>query len=500
MAKIERWYQAAYRLQTAGDLDAAEPLYRRVLEKQPRHAEALYLLGSLYAQQGRCAEALPLLDRALAVRPHFTEALNNRAVALKELGRLPEALAAYDAVLALRPGYAEAHNNRGITLQALGRWEEAAESYRQAHAANPSYIEPLNNLGIVLKDKNLLAESEAAFRQALAVNPTATDPLNNLGLTLMAQARFEEAIACHDAALALRPDFPQALNSRGASLVALGRFGEARDGYTRALLLKPDYPDVRCNIALSYLSENRLEEALAAFDDVLRQDPELLSARWNRSLTLLVGGDFARGWAEYECRFRHKRVSAHASQKPLWDGAPLAGRTILIHAEQGLGDTLHFVRFLPLVRAGGGRVLFECPPALHPLIAGCDGIDTLLAPPARGEDHAEPYDLQVPLLSLPGLFGTVAETIPGPCPYVTAPADRSAAWKARIGEICASLGAAGAGLKVGLVWGGNPGHTNDHNRSCALAEFAPLAAIPASRSGASRKARRRPRPPTRRAA
>jgi glycosyltransferase involved in cell wall biosynthesis/Flp pilus assembly protein TadD len=478
MAKIERWYQTAYQLQTAGDLAAAEPLYRRVLEKQPRHAEALYLLGSLYAQQGRYADALPLLDRALAVRPQFTEAYNNRAVALKELGRFDEALAAYDAAIARRPDYAEAYNNRGIVLQALGRWEEAAESYCQAHAANPNYTEPLNNLGIVLKDKGKLAESETVFRQALTINPKSSDLLNNLGLTLMTQARFEEALACHDEALAVRPDFPQAYNSRGASLVAMGRFEEARDGYARALLLKPEYEDVRCNIALSYLSENRIPEALAAFDNVLAQNPEMLSARWNRSLTLLVGGDLARGWAEYEYRFRHKRVTPHISTQPIWDGSPLAGRTILVHAEQGFGDSLNFVRYLPLIRAAGGRVLFECPLALHPLMAGCDGIDRLLPPHMLSTDGVEPHDFQIPLLSLPGLFRTTEETIPGDVPYISVPDDRREAWRVRLDDICRSLGTSGTGLKVGLVWGGHPNHTNDHNRSCPLAEFGPLAAVP----------------------
>ena len=478
MAKIERWYQTAFQLQNAGDLDAAEPLYRRVLERQPRHVDALYLLGSLYAQQGRYAQALPLLERALALRPQFTEAQNNRAVALKELGRFEEALACYDAALAHRPNYAEAHNNRGMALQTLGRWEEAADSYRKANAVRPDYIEPLNNLGILLKEKGRLAESEAAFRQAVAVCPTATDPLNNLGLTLMAQARFEEAIACHDTALALKPEFPQAYNGRGASLVALGRFEEAREGYRRALLLKPDYTDARCNVALSFLSENRVAEALAAFNDVLAQDPEVLSARWNRSLTLLVSGDLARGWAEYECRFRHNRVATHGSPKPLWDGTPLNGRTILIHAEQGFGDTLHFVRYLPLVRAAGGRVLFECQPALHPLIAGCDGFDGLLSPPASGGDHPEPYDVQAPLLSLPGIFGTVEATIPNGVPYVIVPNDKREIWRARLDEISRALPSGGTGLKVGLVWGGSPNHTNDHNRSCRLADFGPLAAVP----------------------
>lgn len=475
MTKIERRYRTAFGLHDAGNLTAAEPLYRRILERQPRHVRVLYLLGSLYAQQGRYAGALPLLEGALALSPDFHEAHNNRGVALKGLGRANEALESYGQALALRPDYAEAHNNRGIALRDLGRLGEALEDFARAAALKPGYAEPHNNRGIALKDLGRTDDAEAAFRRAIALKPDYAEPHNNWGLILLNGGRYPEALACHDRALALHPRSVQALNARGAALKELGRFDEARESYGRALEIDPQCVDALNNLGSCLLAEGRADEAMDLYAQALAHDPGHLSTRWNRALALMLRGEWEEGWREYEVRFDNYKVAPHPSQKPRWDGGPLDGRTVLVHAEQGFGDTLNFARYLPLVKAQGTRVLFECPPALHPLLAGSDGFDALRTPDAP---LAEDCDVQIPLLSLPGLFDTRPQSVPGATPYVVVPADRAAHWRTQMAEICQSLPGAAQSLKVGLVWAGSPTHKNDHNRSCTLDAFAPLGHIP----------------------
>ncbi|MDQ2686928.1 MAG: glycosyltransferase, partial [Armatimonadota bacterium] len=279
----------------------------------------------------------------------------------------------------------------------------------------------------------------------------------------------------HEQALALQPGSTQALNARGAALKELGRFDEARQSYAQALALDAACVDALNNLGSCLLAEGRADAAMDTYAQALAHAPNHLSTRWNRALALMLRGEWEEGWREYEVRFANHKVTPHSSQKPCWNGEPLAGRTILVHAEQGFGDTLNFARFVPLVKAQGGRVLFECQPALHPLMVSSDGFDALLAP---GDPAANECDVQIPLLSLPGLFGTRPDGVPGTMPSVAAPADRAALWQTRIDEICQSLPGASEALKVGIVWAGSPTHKNDHNRSCALDAFAPLAQIP----------------------
>lgn len=475
MSKIEQWYNTAYKLQQSGNLEDAEALYRRILERQPKHLHALYLLGSLCAQQGRYTDALPLLERAVAIDPAFTEALNNRGVALAGLERWDEALASYAEAIKTRPGYADALNNQGIIFQNLDRLPEAIDSFERAIRYKPGYAQALNNLGIALKTVERIDEADTAFRQALAAQPDYPEAVNNVGLIHLKNSQFEEALGYFDRAIALQSEFAQAHNNRGAALKELGRFDDAEASYKRAIALKRDYIEPYNNLGTCLASRGNFDEAYAWFDKALAISPEHANAHWNRALALLMAGNYEEGWPEYEWRFLSKSVTSHASTKPRWDGAPLNGRRILVCAEQGFGDTLNFLRYLPLVKQRGGYVLFECQPALKSLLANYPAIDLLLDPPAKGEDQAEPYDVQVSLLSLPGLFGTTVDTVPAYDPPLKTPREFTDLWRARLTEINSAIQSR---IKVGIVWAGNPTHKNDHNRSCSLADFAPLAKVP----------------------
>ncbi len=465
-AGAARWFADAYRQHQAGQWRAAEAGYRRVLGAQPRHAQCLYLLGSLLAQQGQFEQALAPLAQAAALDPSLAEAHNNLGIALKEMGRTHEAIDAYDHALKSRPAYAEAANNKGIALQSEGRLAEAVSCFAQAVAAKPSYAEAWNNQGIGFNALARYEDAACSFAQAIALEPNAARTHNNLGNALMGLSQFTEAVAAYDCALALDSASAEVHSNRGTALKELSRFDEARAALARALQIQPAAPDALSNLATCLLAEGRTADALEAYSLALTLDPQHIDARWNRALALLITGDWAEGWAEYEWRFQ-KFALPCASAAPRWDGKPLGGKTILVCAEQGAGDTLKFVRYLPLVQALGGRVVFACPPALHSLMASCAGIDQMAAPA-----EAVPHDVWTPLLSLPGLFGTTPETVPQSVPYLSTPQELTDAWRTQIER------AAPGAIKVGLCWAGSPDQKNDHNRSARLTDFAPLAAVP----------------------
>ena len=471
-APIALWMADGFARHQAGQWTQAEAQYRRVLARQAGHARALYLLGSVLAQQGRNAEAVEWLDRALGVEPAHAQALSHRGVALKELGRTQEALADYEAALALRPDYPEALNNRGAALQALERWDEAVADYQAAARLRPGYVEALRNLGLACRNQERWDEALAAFREVLDWEPGNLDAGINVGLVLMLQRDFARALPQFEAVLTADPGCVPALNNKGLALKELGRLDEAMACLASALALDPDYNEAQVNLGTCFMAQNRMEEALAATDLALARDPAHAGAHWNRSLILLTQGDWARGWPEYEWRFASQKVGAGAWNTPRWDGTPLAGRTLLVCAEQGLGDTLQFVRCCAAVEKNGGQVVLECPTALHGLVRGCAGIERIVAPPLGGEPEAV-HDVHVPLLSLPGLLGFApAEDEP---PYLHAPAQSAARWRAALNSLHSKPPWA---LKVGLIWAGNPNHKNDRSRSCRLADWAGLADVP----------------------
>ena len=352
---------------------------------------------------------------------------------LAKQDKLDEAMASYQQALRLKPNYPEAHSNLGNALQEQGRLDEAVASCQQALRLKPDSAEAHHNLGLVLAKQDKLDEAVASFQQTLRLKPDYPDAHNNLGIVLEKQDKLDEAMASYQQALRLKPDYPEAHNNLGIVLEKQGRLDEAVACYQQALRLKPDYPE----------------------------------AHWNRSLAWLLMGRFEQGWPGYEWRWKCKEFgSLPPFHPPLWDGSPLDGRTILVHAEQGLGDTLQFIRYAPLVHQRGGRVILVCQPPLIGLLTRSPGVERLVA---QGEALPE-YDVHVPLMSLPGLLGTTLESVPADVPYLDAEPQLVEAWRHRLGSY--------PGFKVGIVWQGNPKFRLDRLRSIPLAQFAPLARVP----------------------
>jgi Flp pilus assembly protein TadD len=443
----------------AGRLQQAQAACHQIATIDPTHADALHFLGLIAHQSGRNDLAISYIRQAIElhsvgsggysklgkalrdfrlVRPDLSDAHHALGNALFAFGRPAEAATSYRETLKLRPNYPEAHANLGNALYTLGRPAEAEVSYREALRLRPDYYHARNNLGALLHALGQSAEAEANFRKALRLRPDYPEVHHHLGIVLQALGRLAEAEASCREALRLRPNYPEAHANLGNALYALGQPAEAETSYREALRLKPDLPDVRYHIGHA----------------------------------LLLAGRFEEGWEEYEWRWKSKQLSwsARNFQVPRWNGEEIRDRTILLHAEQGLGDTLQFCRYVPLVASNGG-VILEVQAPLVRLLSRLPGVTKIVA---RG-DSLPPFDLHCPLLSLPLAFGTALDTIPAATPYLSAAPALTAYWQERL----ASLG----GFRIGLVWAGSQrsnqsaGAALDRRRSIALDTMAPLSEV-----------------------
>jgi tetratricopeptide (TPR) repeat protein len=394
----------------------------------------LHERGMMLHRAGRFAEALASFDAALALEPNSAELCNSRGNALRRLKRLPEALASYERAIALAPELAVAWNNRGLVLQAMRRCDEAAASYRRALELQPQLAEAYNNLGTVECVLGRPAEALASFRQALELQPRLRGVHGNLGNALRDLGRPAEALAEHE--LAMRED-PRAAAShcnRGNALHDLGRLGDAIESYDRAIALDPGYAQ----------------------------------AYFNKSICLLLAGQFAQGLPLYEWRKQLPDTTAPRRGVPVWHGTEeIAGRTLLIYADQAFGDTLQFCRYARLAQQRGARVALSVQPGLRELLASLDPAIRVIG----SEDEPGECDYQCALLSLPLAFGTTLEGIPAAVPYLSADPRRIAHWRERLGR---------GGFKVGIAWQGSR-HRIDVGRSAPLAMFSRLATVPGVR-------------------
>jgi len=442
--------------------------YERAILARADYPEALCNRGAAFAALGRQDEALVSYDRALAVAPDFSEALSNRGNALKALGRLDDALASYDRALTVRPDDAQALFNRAVTLHESKRFELALESYDRALAVRPDHVEALSNRGDAFRQLGRLDEALASYDQALAIRPDHAEALSNRGNVLKALRRFDDALANYDAAVRLRPDDPVPLSNRAVTLLALDRLDEALASCDRALALRADSVEALNNRASVLQELRRFDEALATYDRAAAIAPDFVEAQINRAMLLLVTGDFALGWPAYEWRRKLPSWVERGFAQGEWRGEDIAGKRLLLHAEQGFGDTIQFARYAALAAARGADVVLEVQPQLAPLLDGLIGAQVV----AAGCAQLPPFDLHCPLLSLPRMFATAAATIPGGVPYIAARTDRIAAWAPRLPQ---------EGLRVGLAWSGHKDNVRDRERSIPFARLAPLMRVAGTR-------------------
>src|SRR4028118_2081274 len=404
--------------------------------------------------------------------PVFLEDLLRQAEHLMETGDKEEALALYEEIISVDPTCVQARINFGFLKQEKGELEAAIPHYREALALNPHIPQTAYNLAKIFEEQGQVSEAIAHYEQALVAEPDFVPALINLAVALQEKGELVRAIELYGRALEIHPHSWEAYNNLATVLQEQGNLEDALEYYHKALELLPDFVEALNNLGRTFLEKGAVEEAIACYRQAIHLSPNHASAHLNLSLALLLVGDLENGLAEYEWRWEikefktgHSCVIAGAENTvsareygPLWDGSDLQGKTILLHAEQGLGDSLQFIRYAELVKNKGGRVIVVCDRQLHRLFGTVEGIDLLIV---KGELQPE-FDVQVPMLSLPYALGTKLETIPANTPYLSPPA--GAEFKLLPDR----------NLKVGIVWAGNPKHRKNKQRSCSLSQFLPL--------------------------
>jgi tetratricopeptide (TPR) repeat protein len=484
--------------------DDALASYDNAIALKPDSAEAFNNRGVVLKELKRFDEALASYDKAIALKPDYAEAFNNRGNALSELKRFDEALASYDKAIALNPDYADAFNNRGNAFNGLKRFDEAVASYDKAIVFKLDSAEPFHNLGVALNALKRFDEALASYDKAIALKPDYAEAFNNRGNALRALKRFDEALASYDKAIALKSDNPEAFINRGNALNALNRFDEALASYDSAIALKPDSAEAFHNrgnallqlkrfddavrsydkaiglkpdfadafgdrgVALGQL--NRFDEALASYDTAIALKPDYAGAKWNRALIRLLNGMYNEGWEDYKSRFDvdglpYKRPHVNAV---IWRGEEITEQHLLVFCEQGLGDVIQFVRYLPRLVRRKAKVTFLAPAKLirllRPLTEQINAVSAI--------QSNDSFDFQCALMDLPLCFHTSLSSIPNETPYLRAEEDLVGRWKERIG---------GDGFKIGIAWQGNPQGTVDQGRSIPLEEYVPLSRLPGAR-------------------
>ncbi|KHE90798.1 MAG: tetratricopeptide repeat protein [Candidatus Scalindua rubra] len=447
-------------LQEQGKFDESIKSLKRAIALDSTNVDIHNNLGAVLTKIGKLDEAVESYNRAIKLNQEEYRVYSNLASALKESGKLEEALINCNKAIELNPHYAEAHNNLGTIFQEMNQLEKAIVSYKNAIELKPDNPELYSNLGSALKELGRLDEAARYCRHAIILKPEYVEAYNNLGTVLQEESKFDAAITNYKQAINIKPDHARAHSNLGTTLQEQGNTDEAVFHCRQAVTLDPGSAELHNNLGAILQKREMIEEAITSYDMAIELDPDYAEAHLNKSFALLLTGNYKEGWIENEWRLRTKTHSLRNFNKPKWDGSPLNGKTILVHAEQGFGDTIQFIRYLPMVKAQGGQVIFECHNSLNRLLKNYAWIDKII------EKTPEPdikFDTQLPILSLPGVFGTTHDSIPSNTPYITADPGLAKLWGIRLDN--------DSNFKVGIVWTGNADNKKNRIRSCTLEDF-----------------------------
>ena len=500
-AMLTAWVALGQALRMRGCLSEAEEAYREAVRRDSTHALARTGLAELHLARGEPEAALEEYAVALRREPAMAAAHLGRGHALACLGRNPEALESYEQSLVFAPRMPEAEFAAGFVLARLGQLAEAETRYRRSLVLRPEFAAAWMNLGCLLREQGQELAAEAALSRAVELQPRMISGWINLGLLERDRRRPERAEAHLRRAFALDPDnaetqvarcqfraaekdmagawawlrwalarhpeHAEAVNTEGILLHTEGRFEAAIEIFHRAEALGSRA--AASNRGNSLLDMGRLEEALKAHEAASENHPASAGAEYNLALTRLRTGDWERGWREYEARRRFREVTRAPMifKVPRWQGEPLEGRRILLHAEQGLGDAIQFCRYIPLVAARGGRVVVQVHGGAERLMRSLAPVRAGQAEVARLGEEPPAFDLECPLMSLPAVFGTRVETVPWTGAYLGA--DDELARQKRT-----QFGSEEGKPRVGVAWAGNPRYPADHRRSTRVETLLPL--------------------------
>jgi tetratricopeptide (TPR) repeat protein len=455
------FFEAGLKLMHAGQFQAAEQCGRQALAIDAAHADSLHLMGLLSLLARQPSLAIEWFALAIRANPGVADYFFNLANALRQEGRIDEAIKSLDRGLTLQPGHAEGWYAMGELLQQQKRLDEAIMSFDMALKANASWREAANASGLLYFETRRFHDAIARFTRSLEIDPNQPGAFNYISRCHWGLRQFEDAFAYGCKAIALAPDNPELNKNLGLLLQKLDRHEEALAWFDKTLALRAGFAPALNDRSTSLFALRRIDEAFADIDRAIAADPQCADYPWNKALLQLLIGDF-RGWQGREWGRKSAIVNFvdRPFARPRWFGEqPLAGKTVLLHSDEGLGDTIQYARYATLVAERGARVILEVQDALHPLLAGLDGVALCL--PKTADAQLPDFDLHCPLSGLPLAFGTRLETIPAAWSYLPpSPLARLEQWRARLGPHDK--------LRAGLVWSGNPDHSNDRSRSTSL--------------------------------
>lgn len=429
------------------DYIAAKEYIERSLRIDPSEAYAYFNLANILREERNFDEAISNYQKALRINPDLNDAYYNLGIIFKEKGQISDAVACYEKAVRIDPYDADAYNNLGIVLQKAGRLDDAATNYQKAVQMKPDNARTYYNLGIVFYEKKQFDEAITNFQKALQLNPEFADAHSGLGNSLKEKGLLDEAVHFYQKALQSDPDRAETYYNLGIVLKEKGLFGEAISAYQKALQLNPGSLDAYNNLGIAFQDNRQIEEAIASYKKALTIDPYDAVTHWNLSHALLLSGNFKDGWKEYEWRLRVKDFHSTDFHLPLWDGADISGRTILLQAEQGFGDTIQFIRYAPLIAQSGAKVIVGCPIELTSLLRNVEGVRQAIS---YGE-RLPGFDLYCPIPSLPFIFGTTSGSIPVKIPYINADPLLVSRWRDKLKD--------DNSVKIGLVWAGREQRT-----------------------------------------
>jgi len=501
MSTIAQKLDAAVKLHQAGRLDEAEQRYQEILRIDACQADAWHLLGLIAHARGQSDVALRHLQRAIELddrqpiffyhlaeaqrargdwaaaeraclaslsrREDFALAHHSLAMVRHQQGDSQSAIAGFRRALQLDPKLAPAHCHLATVLEECGQRAQAIASFERAIELDPQDSEALCGLGNIWHIEGRLDRAELFYRRAVAIEPHAWAADFNLGLVLQQRGQTDGAIAAYRRALQQNPDDPRTLNNLGTLLKKQDDLPGAKQCFERALEFQPNFAEALMNLGNVFKSLGRFNEAWVCGEHAVRMQPQNPQARYNRALLQLAVGRWEDGWSEYEWRWKCPDFPRRDFAAPRWQGQSLPGGRLLVHAEQGLGDTLQFIRYLPRLRGRlpDSEITFAAPRKLLPLLQ-CAAWASRICWAADDEPLAG-FDAHIPLMSLPGIFQTTLETIPSQVPYLSADPARTARWLPTLAAI--------GGLKVGIAWQGSRTYQGDRFRSIPLTWFARLA-------------------------
>jgi tetratricopeptide (TPR) repeat protein len=385
-----------------------------------------------YYQSGNFQQAENIYREILTNQPNNVHALYFLGIISFQRGNYDLSIEYFKKVIYIDPRNGGTYVNLGDALREKKQIDEAIISYQKAIQLNPTLEDAYNNLGVCFKEKGLLDEALIYYQKALQLNPKFSSAYNNLGVVYNEKQQYDKAISCYQKAFQINPNSAETYNNLGCVLQDRGDFDSARVYFKKALQLNPNNADAHLNL----------------------------------SFVLLLSGNFMQGWKEFSWRLERKDFSRHDFSQPLWDGANIDRLTILLHTEQGLGDTIQFIRYSPLIAQKGAKVIVACQREVGSLLRSVEGIEQVIE---REKDLPE-FDVYCPLLSLPLIFNTTLESIPAKVPYIKVDSLLVQKWRNKVQYDDSKL-------KIGLVWAGKPEHKDDRNRSCLLDNFSPLAEL-----------------------